>query len=103
MKMLVLDHSSKIKSLPIAFFIAEILDVFTTFLGLYLFPSYVNEANPFWGDWKLMFFKVLVIISVTIILQILVLPKWFWIVPVVAVLPVFWNIFIIVSTIFYLH
>jgi hypothetical protein len=76
--------------------IAEGLDLLTTFAGLLFFPQ-LWESNPMlvsFGSWLP---TVLAKIAATIIIVIVIerVEKWprlVWIVPTIAVLPVFWNI-----------
>lgn len=79
--------------------LAESLDVLTTLVGISMFSS-INEMNPLpgiaggWiGTLLLKFFAVAVVVF--ILEKVEKWPKFVWLVPTVAILPVLWNIVII--------
>jgi hypothetical protein len=76
--------------------LAEGLDLLTTFTGLLLFPQ-LRESNPMlvsFGSWlPTLLAKIVATVIVVIVIE--RVGKWsrlVWIVPTIALLPVFWNI-----------
>lgn len=85
-----------LKPISIVILIAEGLDLLTTFAGLLFFPQ-LSETNPMvvlLGGWLP---TILAKIAATIIVVLIIervgkWPRLIWIIPSIAVLPVFWNI-----------
>jgi hypothetical protein len=88
------------KTISKVIIIAEGLDLLTTFVGLTFFPI-LRETNPLIvNGWTT---TVLTKIAATVIIVIVVervgkWPKLIWIVPIIALLPTFWNLLNIALT-----
>ena len=80
--------------------IAECLDIITTFIG---FLWGFGEGNPFLKELSfqgILIFKILAtLIFAPIVLQKINFGKWGWIFPIIAIVPVFWNLYWIIWTI----
>lgn len=83
-----------IKMKPIAwlFFAAQICDCLTTAAGLRLGAW---EANLIGLGWQMMVCKIAVIILGVVLLQRLKMPRLAWIIPILSILPVIWNMIVI--------
>lgn len=91
----------KLKQITKYFLLAELLDVVTTTYGVYFIPR-LWESNPLHdvlGGWApLILIKLLVTLLIVIILE--SVDDWPWLVrilPLIAALPVMWNIFAILA------
>ena len=85
--------------------LAESLDVLTTLIGLSLF-SHINEMNPLptiTGSWytTILIKLVAVAIVVYVLERVEKWPRFVWIVPITAMLPVLWNLLIISAEMVY--
>jgi len=79
----------KLKTVTILFILAEIFDIITTCVGLKIG---LIEINPlFMFPQALLFFKLLVTVFVSFCLESLPNKRIYYILPIVAWLPVFWN------------
>ena len=75
--------------------IAECLDIITTVMGMCLG---LGEGNPFLKElvlFEILVFKIFSTFIVVLTVQKLNFGKWGWIFPIVAILPVFWNLYIL--------
>jgi len=76
--------------------IAECLDVITTVMGMCLG---LGEGNPFLRNLSFLnmwIFKISSTFLVAFVVQKLKFGKWGWIFPIVAIAPVFWNLYILI-------
>ena len=80
----------------IAFLLAELLDIIITLIGLRVG---LMEGNPFLKLFALEWMiteKILLATLVALCMYKFDFKKWNWIFPIVAFLPVIWNIFVMV-------
>lgn len=97
--------SVRLRPISKALILAELLDLLTTSVGIWMFPQ-ISEANPMLmelGGWlPLLVTKLLATLFVVYILE--RIEKWsflVWVVPLIAVLPVIWNIICILAEAIY--
>jgi hypothetical protein len=91
------DVPLKLKPVSKVFLAAEALDILTTFIGLSLHPQ-MWEANPvvgvLGGMVQAALFKLLVTLAVVYVIEkVDSWPRLIWVVPLMASVPVFWNLF----------
>lgn len=91
------------RSITKVFIAAEVLDLITTFIGLYYIPG-VAEGNPLFKDaMSMIVAKTLATFFVAWMLERYGgRSKIFWIVPIIAMIPVPWNIFVIIYSFIWL-
>ena len=82
------------KTITKTFIIAEGLDLLTTITGIIFLNLW--DANPLQICFTTIICKIVITVIVAWILQIKAKHSVYWIIPSVAVLPVIWNIFVIV-------
>lgn len=89
----------RLKPITLSFIVAEACDGITTYLGI----KYANarEFNVLMTLPVLIVFKVLTTLGISVILERKKLNGNYWIIPLVASLPVFWNSFIILLEIYF--
>lgn len=79
--------------------VAQVSDIALTSVGLAVLP--VQELNPN-GFATTLFCKLLVIGLLVFLFERLTFPKIAWIIPIIAMIPVLWNMLVILSEM-YLH
>jgi hypothetical protein len=92
----ILKGLQKLKPISKFFLAAEALDILTTFVGLSLHPQ-MWEANPvagfLGGMAQAALFKLLVTLAVVYVIEkVASWPRLIWAVPLMASVPVVWNL-----------
>jgi hypothetical protein len=92
--------TTRLKEVSKALLLAQSLDIITTMGGLYLLPQ-MRETNPLpmmLGGWsQTILFKLVMAMLVVMVLE--AVEKWpmvVKIIPIIAILPGVWNLFLIV-------
>lgn len=88
----------KIKPIVVSFFTVQLLDFFTTAIGLTLFAS-ISEQNPMQFD-ILLIIKVIVILGIGYLLQNYFKSKFSWLIVIASSWPFMWNLLVIFMEIF---
>lgn len=96
-----LAQTFRLRPFSKALLAAECLDLLTTIAGLWMFPQII-EVNPLLvslGGWiPLLIFKAAATLLIVYVFE--RYSRWsnlVWIVPTIAILPVFWNIICILA------